>query len=106
AFVLASTRRHTRSKRDWSSDVCSSDLFIAARGVDGRDVAHHPLLIFRNTVDIGPVGIADRLVGAGRLFLGGRDEPLAGIGAHAEIGRASCRERAWTGRDALAIHES
>src|SRR5699024_4470883 len=23
-------RRHTRSKRDWSSDVCSSDLFIKA----------------------------------------------------------------------------
>src|SRR5699024_11542201 len=22
-------RRHTRSKRDWSSDVCSSDLFFA-----------------------------------------------------------------------------
>src|SRR5207249_6796719 len=21
-------RRHTRSKRDWSSDVCSSDLFV------------------------------------------------------------------------------
>src|SRR5207249_7673557 len=21
-------RRHTRSKRDWSSDVCSSDLFL------------------------------------------------------------------------------
>src|SRR5699024_11848897 len=25
-FVFASRRRHTRSKRDWSSDVCSSDL--------------------------------------------------------------------------------
>src|SRR5699024_8877121 len=25
-FVVASRRRHTRSKRDWSSDVCSSDL--------------------------------------------------------------------------------
>src|SRR5699024_653252 len=25
-FVLSSRRRHTRSKRDWSSDVCSSDL--------------------------------------------------------------------------------
>src|SRR5699024_7084005 len=25
-FFFASTRRHTRSKRDWSSDVCSSDL--------------------------------------------------------------------------------
>src|SRR5699024_11755324 len=23
-----SRRRHTRSKRDWSSDVCSSDLFL------------------------------------------------------------------------------
>src|SRR5699024_8729848 len=25
-FVFSSSRRHTRSKRDWSSDVCSSDL--------------------------------------------------------------------------------
>src|SRR5699024_11892619 len=25
-FVFSSRRRHTRSKRDWSSDVCSSDL--------------------------------------------------------------------------------
>src|SRR5699024_11720093 len=24
---FSSRRRHTRSKRDWSSDVCSSDLF-------------------------------------------------------------------------------
>src|SRR5437868_15146105 len=25
-FFFSSRRRHTRSKRDWSSDVCSSDL--------------------------------------------------------------------------------
>src|SRR5207249_7988960 len=25
---FSSRRRHTRSKRDWSSDVCSSDLFV------------------------------------------------------------------------------
>src|SRR5699024_11457557 len=25
-FCFSSRRRHTRSKRDWSSDVCSSDL--------------------------------------------------------------------------------
>src|SRR5699024_12089814 len=25
-FFFSSSRRHTRSKRDWSSDVCSSDL--------------------------------------------------------------------------------
>src|SRR5699024_11356801 len=28
-FFFSSRRRHTRSKRDWSSDVCSSDLFSA-----------------------------------------------------------------------------
>src|SRR5699024_12154367 len=27
-FFFSSRRRHTRSKRDWSSDVCSSDLII------------------------------------------------------------------------------
>src|SRR3982750_2230412 len=28
-FFFSSRRRHTISDRDWSSDVCSSDLFIA-----------------------------------------------------------------------------
>src|SRR5699024_11931037 len=28
-FRFTSRRRHTRSKRDWSSDVCSSDLLLA-----------------------------------------------------------------------------
>src|SRR5207249_7063981 len=28
-FFFSSRRRHTRSKRDWSSDVCSSDLYDA-----------------------------------------------------------------------------
>src|SRR5699024_1672927 len=27
-FFFSSRRRHTRSKRDWSSDVCSSDLKV------------------------------------------------------------------------------
>src|SRR5699024_11574328 len=27
-FLFSSRRRHTRSKRDWSSDVCSSDLLF------------------------------------------------------------------------------
>src|SRR2546421_2357006 len=29
-FFFSSRRRHTRSDRDWSSDVCSSDLLAAA----------------------------------------------------------------------------
>src|SRR5207249_8887803 len=34
-FFFSSRRRHTRSKRDWSSDVCSSDLYTtgASSGV-------------------------------------------------------------------------
>src|SRR5690606_40417098 len=28
-FVFSSRRRHTRFSRDWSSDVCSSDLLFA-----------------------------------------------------------------------------
>src|SRR5207249_5144376 len=31
-----SRRRHTRSKRDWSSDVCSSDLFLKLLRADAR----------------------------------------------------------------------
>src|SRR5437868_12684268 len=31
AFFFSSRRRHTRSKRDWSSDVCSSDLYSKNR---------------------------------------------------------------------------
>src|SRR5699024_11700071 len=36
-FFISRRRRHTRSKRDWSSDVCSSDLDrpATARGCAG-----------------------------------------------------------------------
>src|SRR5207249_9564544 len=44
-FFFSSRRRHTRSKRDWSSDVCSSDLG-ALRGslvvVGSSDFASDP----------------------------------------------------------------
>src|SRR5207249_9274923 len=35
-FFFSSRRRHTRSKRDWSSDVCSSDLVMIAWMNDWR----------------------------------------------------------------------
>src|SRR5438067_11332199 len=38
-FFFSSRRRHTKSKRDWSSDVCSSDLAVLgalARALPGR----------------------------------------------------------------------
>src|SRR5699024_11325959 len=36
---FSSRRRHTRSKRDWSSDVCSSDLLKLRVNVDEKNVA-------------------------------------------------------------------
>src|SRR5207247_7516698 len=35
-FFFSSRRRHTRSTRDWSSDVCSSDLRKCGLGVGER----------------------------------------------------------------------
>src|SRR5690606_40501941 len=35
-FFFSSRRRHTRFSRDWSSDVCSSDLVYATVGSDER----------------------------------------------------------------------
>src|SRR5690606_39719934 len=32
-FFFSSRRRHTRFSRDWSSDVCSSDLHVRRRSV-------------------------------------------------------------------------
>src|SRR5699024_4698234 len=36
AFFFSSRRRHTRSKRDWSSDVCASDLVLSGNPLAGE----------------------------------------------------------------------
>src|SRR5207302_2541099 len=46
SFFFSSRRRHTRFSRDWSSDVCSSDLELA-----GRFGRVQEYLIFRADVD-------------------------------------------------------
>src|SRR5260370_42414022 len=52
-FFFSSRRRHTRFKCDWSSDVCSSDLWRLA------EVAHR-VFLRRSGVDWGAVaGILD-----------------------------------------------
>src|SRR5690349_21905932 len=65
-FFFSSRRRHTRSLRDWSSDVCSSDLIHAApmRGIwsapctreraecsERADMDVHPLIDHRPDPD-------------------------------------------------------
>src|SRR3989449_11609166 len=43
-FFFSSRRRHTRCSRDWSSDVCSSDLLSDRLGSRGVTVAGGVLL--------------------------------------------------------------
>src|SRR5207247_6426454 len=40
--LFSSRRRHTRSTRDWSSDVCSSDLASGPSRADTRDLSREP----------------------------------------------------------------
>src|SRR5206468_5163955 len=92
---ISSRRRHTRSDRDWSSDVCSSDLYYRSiawqyqqRGKNSEwvKVAEESLHV--------PFYIDD---GSGKLLV---DPSGAEMDLHCDlheeynqIGRASCRER-------------
>src|SRR5699024_8403300 len=82
-FFLSSSRRHTRSKRDWSSDVCSSDLSrgwcrpaggaVADRGVDVAVVLAMRVLLGREQlVDAGDV-LASALLQLGEHRGGGAE---------------------------------
>src|SRR5216683_1576260 len=65
-FFFSSRRRHTRSDRDWSSDVCSSDLvelFEFADLVAGLALGVAPGIVARAQLDIAEAGIADDQAG-------------------------------------------
>src|SRR2546421_6258648 len=48
-FFFSSRRRHTRSDRDWSSDVCSSDLVKSASGPPDALRARRPAQLATET---------------------------------------------------------
>src|SRR5438874_8676928 len=87
-FFFSSRRRHTRSLRDWSSDVCSSDLRPRPLVQEtGRAISS---LIWAGLLLI--VGVP-----AAGAWLAVKNPKLAAEMARGllamEIGRASCRER-------------
>src|SRR5436305_8159807 len=87
-FFFSSRRRHTRCGRDWSSDVCSSDLELgsirALAGTAGNIVERYRYDSFGNLVQADP-STPPSAVENPFLFTGREWD--------AEIGRASCRER-------------
>src|SRR6266576_22795 len=87
-FFYSSRRRHTRSLRDWRSDVCSSDLGSRARGVcwvvdDGRD-----------STDRDPPAI-QALVGEGGVVAQSKDLRRMGAAGEGAEREGSARERCY-----------
>src|SRR5699024_11490970 len=91
--------RHTRSKRDWSSDVCSSDLHVGDRSVRPVDAGTPQI----RGLQLAHLTATNVHASAGHIF-GLPEAPLTGLSIHdlsvsfadaprpgAQIGRASCR---------------
>src|SRR5690606_39402097 len=93
-FLFSSRRRHTRFSRDWSSDVCSSDLTHQTRGSE-RPPCAGPPPDRRNQSRYSPFqgyrGIREASNWTSDADIPWHPEP--GYGERTEIGRASCRER-------------
>src|SRR5699024_11257197 len=91
-FFFSSRRRHTRSKRDWSSDVCSSDLKSLPFGSKAKitNTANGKSVTVRVN-DRGPYH-GNRCFDLSKAAM----EAVGGVGAgqiNGKIGRASCRGR-------------
>src|SRR5690606_40954336 len=93
-------RRHTRFSRDWSSDVCSSDLSFLK--LSGGPPAAKPISVKVRADDFDELrAAAAALKQAVAAIPGARDvtdNDVAGraelnLRVDVEIGRASCRER-------------
>src|SRR5690606_40096738 len=92
---FSSRRRHTRFSRDWSSDVCSSDLDPRAEFVYFNSEYSCMMIntpFYQNEVRRLDMRTGQLSQGGG----GGWCWPSAGsviLSIFSEIGRASCRER-------------
>src|SRR5699024_12230696 len=94
-FLSSSRRRHTRSKRDWSSDVCSSDLATGAPDPQ-RWSRSEGRIVARLRDPARPIGSP---AWPAPLVTGGRRSerllPPRRLRRAGQIGRASCREGVW-----------
>src|SRR5690606_40944141 len=102
----SSRRRHTRFSRDWSSDVCSSDLLTYAGNPANLDeVAGDPRFTFVKGDICDPELVGDLAAEHDQIVHFAAeshvDRSIAAAGAF-EIGRASCRERGEIGVGAAA----
>src|SRR5690606_40259895 len=86
-FFFSSRRRHTIFSRDWSSDVCSSDLI--SYGAMGREKKAQQSIQDQNAMELEEAVAVQRAVSKSSQLYKNSQWDL-------EIGRASCREREWS----------
>src|SRR5699024_11299639 len=91
-FFFSSRRRHTRSKRDWSSDVCSSDLvYDQFHLVDTLEVSVSRIISGLN--QCLKTCLHQSADTAAENCLLAKEVCLCLCTECCQIGRASCRER-------------
>src|SRR5206468_6418209 len=79
-FFFSSRRRHTRSDRDWSSDVCSSDLAGLTPDHDGTQLSIKVKSPVPMAVAVLPSSIAGQLYGSPDMF-------------ESAVGKSACQQR-------------
>src|SRR5207253_6774432 len=84
-FFFSSRRRHTRWPRDWSSDVCSSDL-VAPAG-SGGDPAGARLLDVRVLLPVHPGRTREARRVAARGGPGARRRPVGDRSEERRVGK-------------------
>src|SRR5206468_8529958 len=99
-FFFSSRRRHTRSDRDWSSDVCSSDLALYRDELASLEPSAglHVAWTFTRTPPPGWTGWARRVDAAMLAELGpGPDAGARSFVCRSEERRVGkeCRSRRW-----------
>src|SRR5439155_12517314 len=87
-FFFSSRRRHTRWPRDWSSDVCTSDLGKAGGKRGGVAAAETTLRLYLWRP--APPRFPPALPRVGQEH--GLGTPVSSARCRDEVGRASCRE--------------
>src|SRR5690606_39857580 len=100
-FFFSSRRRHTRFSRDWSSDVCSSDLVNVKKEIHICGSSNHSIrkikklntcfLLKDQTFYRGSSGLGSIRYQRNNIFI-------------KQIGRASCRERVQTDQKSETDH--
>src|SRR5699024_11756003 len=90
SVFFSSRRRHTRSKRDWSSDVCSSDLFASGTS---------PTKVRASSTCPPPYCTKSSHARSSEYSTIAGSTPRS----KRQIGRASCRERVASEGEAAAV---